>query len=74
MPFFPHMLDFKDTFNFSQATLIKPIHCKKSNRLLESTIISHSKHIIKQRHDFNQISLYLADIILHEINIEIEKG
>ena len=27
---FSHMLDLKDTFNFSQATLIKTLHCKKS--------------------------------------------
>ena len=39
------MLDLKHTFNFFQANLIKPIHCKKSHRLLESTIISKTKHI-----------------------------
>ena len=30
---FSHMLELKQTFNFSQATLIQPIHCKKSRRL-----------------------------------------
>ena len=33
---FSHMLEFQHTFNFSQATLIKPIHCKNSQRVLES--------------------------------------
>ena len=27
---FSHMLDLKHTFNFSQTTLIKPIHSKKT--------------------------------------------
>ena len=72
--FFSHTLDLKHTFNFSQVTLIKLIHCKKSSRLLGSAIISHSKYIIKQCPDFYQISLYLADIILRENNIEMENG
>ena len=63
------MLYFKHTFNFSKATLIKPIHCKKSRRLLVSAVISQSKHV-KQRAGFYPISLYLADIILRENNIE----
>ena len=52
------MLDPKHTFNFSQATIIKPIHCKKSA-------------VIFVR---NHISPYLANIIQHEHNIKIEKG
>ena len=66
------MLDLKHTFNFSQATLIKPIHCKKICRLLESTVFSKIKHI-KQRPRFFQILPYL-DIILHENNLKIENG
>ena len=42
--------------------------------LLESAIITHSKHIIKQCPGFYQISPYLADIILCENNIEMENG
>ena len=42
---FSHMLDLKHIFNFSQVTLIKPIHCKKSLWRLESTVISKTKHI-----------------------------
>ena len=60
--FFSHMLELKLTFNFSQATLLKPIHCKKSCRLLESAVISKTKHII-QRTGFYQIPLYLEKII-----------
>ena len=62
---FSLMLDFNYTFNFSQATFIKPIHGKKSYRLLESAVISKTNHI-KQLAGFNQISPYSADIILHE--------
>ena len=40
MPFSPHMLELKHPFDFSQATLIKPIHSKTSRRLLEFAIIS----------------------------------
>ena len=68
---FSHKLEFKHTFNFFQATLTKPIHCKKSHRLLESVVISKTNHI-KQRPGFYQISQYLADIILHKNNIKIE--
>ena len=68
------MLDFKHTFDLSQATLIKRLHCKKSRRLLESAIISHSKRIIKQRSGFDQISPYFADIILRANNIVNENG
>ena len=45
--FVSHMLELKQTFNFSRATLIKPIHCKKSRRLLESAVISKTNHIKK---------------------------
>ena len=64
------MLDFKHTFNFPQATLIKPIYCKNSSRLLESAVISQSKDI-KQWATFYQISPNQTDIILRENNIEI---
>ena len=39
------VLELKQTFNFSQAVLIKPIHCKKSQRLLESMDISKTNHV-----------------------------
>ena len=55
MFFFSHMLDFKHTFNFSQATLIKPIQCKNFRQLLESSVISLSKHILL---DFTQLGNY----------------
>ena len=69
------MIDLKQPFNFSQATLIKPIHCKKKKkrRLLESAVISKTNHV-KQRPSFYKISPDLADIILHEDNIKIENG
>ena len=73
MPFFLHMLDFKNTFNFSQATLIKPIPCWNSS-LFESVIISHSNNAIKQCPGFLHISLCQANIILQENNIEIDNG
>ena len=60
---FSSTLELKYTFNFSQATLIKPIHCKKSQRLLESAVISETNHI-KQCSGFYQILPYLANIIL----------
>ena len=41
-------------------------------RLLESAVISKSKHI-KKRSGFYLISTYLADIISRENDIEIEK-
>ena len=63
------MLDLKHTFNFSRATLITPIHCKTSRRLLKPAIISQSKHI-KQRAGFYQIPPYLTDIILRENDIK----
>ena len=63
----------KHTFNFSQVTEIKPIHCKKSHKLIESAVISISNHI-PQRPGFYQISPYLANIILHENNIKIKNG
>ena len=72
MPFSP-MLDLNYTFNFPQATLIKPIHRQKSCSLLEFAIISKTNHI-KQRPRFYQVSPYFADIILHEKNIKIENG
>ena len=58
---------------FSQTTLIKPIHCKKSRRLIESTIISKTNHI-KQHPGFYHTSLNLANILQHENNIKIENG
>ena len=45
MPLFSHMLDLARTLNFSQATLIKPIHNKKSHRLLEIAVIFKMKCI-----------------------------
>ena len=68
---FSHILALKHTSNVSKATLIKPIHCKKSCWLLESIIISISNHI-PQRPGFYQTSPYLANTILHENNIKIE--
>ena len=67
------MLELKQTFNFSQATLITPIHCKKKPcRLLESAIISKTNDK-KQRRGFYQISPN-ADIMLRVNNIRIENG
>ena len=71
--FFYNILDLKQTFNFPQATQIKPINCKISPRLLQSAAISKTKYI-QQRPRFNQIPSFLADIMLHENNIEIENG
>ena len=68
---FSHMLELKHAFNFSQATLIKPIHFKKSQRLLESVVISKTNYI-KEHLGFYQISPYLANIILNENRIKIE--
>ena len=68
------MLDFKHTFNFFQATLIKAVDRKKSSQQLESASISHFKHIIKPCFGFYQISSDLADIILHGNNREIKNG
>ena len=39
------MLDLKHPFKFSEAALIKLLHCKKSHRLLESAIIYKINHI-----------------------------
>ena len=61
------MLDLKDTFNFSQAALMKPLHCKNSHWLPESAFISQFNPF-KQQSGFYQISPYLADIILRENN------
>ena len=68
------MLDFKHTFNFSQATLIKPILCRNSCHLFESTIILHSNHTIKQHLGFFHISPCLTNIILQENNNKIDNG
>ena len=68
---FSHMLELKHTFNFSQATLIKPINCKKSRTLLESVVISKTNHI-KWHPGFNQMSPYMMNIILNENKIKIE--
>ena len=46
---------------------------QKSSGLLESVVISKTNHI-KQSPGFYQISLYLADFMLHENNIRIENG
>ena len=54
---FSDMLEFKHTFNFSQATLIKLIH----NRLLESEVISKTNDI-GQRPEIYPISPFLANI------------
>ena len=62
---FSHMLDLNNIFNFFQATLIKPIHCKKSCRLLESAVISKT-NLRRHRRGFCQISPYLVDIIRNE--------
>ena len=72
MPF-SSMLNLKHNFNFSQATLIKPIHGKNSHRLLEFAVISMSNHI-PQRIECHQISPYLANIILYENDMKIENG
>ena len=37
---FSYMLELKHTLGFSQATVIKPILCKTSRRILESAVIS----------------------------------
>ena len=63
MPYSP-TLDFKHTFNFSQATLIKFVHFRKSHQLLEYAIIFHSNHTIKHCPGFFHFSPNLADIIL----------
>ena len=42
---FSNILDLKHTFNLSQSTLIKPIHCKKSCRLVESSKTNHIKQL-----------------------------
>ena len=47
---------------------IKLINCRQ----LESAIISHFNNTIKQRPTFFHISPNLADIILHEDNINTE--
>ena len=68
------MLDLKHTFNLSQATLIKTMHCIKSRRLLEEVSAISIINLIAQRLGFYQISPYLANIIQHENNINIENG
>ena len=67
------MLELKHTFSFSQTSLIKPIHCKKSHRLLEFEVISKTNHR-RQRQGFYQMSPYLVNTILHENNIKMENG
>ena len=73
------MVDFlnptgcEHTFDFSQASLIKPTHCKKSRRLLESQVISQFKHI-KLQPGFYQILPDSTNIILRKNNIPIENG
>ena len=58
------MLELKHTFDFSQVTLMKPIHCKTFQRLLESAV--------KQRPGSYQISPHLANILPNENKIKIE--
>ena len=55
------MIDLKQNFNFSLATLIKPFFSQKLRRLLKYSVISKTKRI-KQRPGFFQISSY---IMLH---------
>ena len=43
MQFSPHVLDFKHTFNFSLATLIKLAHCK-------NFIVRICNHLPSQAH------------------------
>ena len=74
IPFYPSHVRFQTYFQFFRATLIKTIDCKKPHQLLESAIISHFKHIIKQWPSFYQISSYLGEIIISENNIELENG
>ena len=71
-PFLPHIRAQTHIQIFSQGTLIKPKHCKKSRRLLESAIISKTNYI-KQRPGFYQISPFLANIILNKIKIENDR-
>ena len=65
------MLELKHIFDFSQVTLIKPIHCKTSWKLLESAVISKTNHI-KQRPGFYQLSPHLENIILYENKIKTD--
>ena len=67
------MLELKHTFNFSQVTLIKYIHYKKSRRLLESAVV-YKPNYTKQRPGFYQILPFLAIMILNENKIKIENG
>ena len=64
--------DFKQTFNFSQANLIKSIHSRKSRCLLESATISHSSHAIKQHPSIFHILPFLVNIILWKNDSEID--
>ena len=67
-PFLPQVRA-QTHIQFFQAILIEPIHCKKSQRLLESVVISRTNHIW-QCPGFYQILPYLANIILNKNRIE----
>ena len=58
------------TFNFSQATLIIPIHCKKFRRLLESAVISKTNYI-KQRPGFYQIEWVVKQTRFFNLDKEV---
>ena len=74
---FSYVLNLKNTFNFSQTTLTKPLHCKKPKK-------TNKKQKKKKTADYsnlqsfpkkpNLISPYLADIKLHEKYIKIQNG
>ena len=64
---------FRHKSNIFQAILIKRIHCKNSQRLLESTVITKTNNI-KQCVGFYHISPYQVNIILNENKIKIEYG
>ena len=52
------ILDLKHTFNFSQATLIKPIHCKKVQQIIRiSSHFQNKQHKTKSQvlSDFTQL-------------------
>ena len=70
---FFQMIVLKRRLSFPQVILIKPMHCKKSQRLLESAVMSKTKYI-KQRLGSYHISPYLANIILNDNKRKIEIG
>ena len=66
------MLELKNTFDFSQVTLSKPIQCKTSWILPEAMVIAKTNDI-KQHPCFYQISPQLVNIILNENKIDQRK-